>query len=224
MKSIFVTGIGTEIGKTFVIRQLLRQFNQKEQKWSAIKPVISGLDDTDIELSDTGLLLKAQGLPLTTANLDKISPWRFQAALSPHLAAEKEDQTIPFDKLIEFCRKAKSENGGGLLIEGVGGVMVPINRQYTVLDWIEALHIPCIVVTGTYLGAINHTLLTIAALRSRNIAIDAIIVNESIHSTVSIDDTMETIQHFAPHLACHRFLRQFQPTVVQHAFEFMSSM
>lgn len=221
MKSIFVTGIGTEIGKTFVIRQLLNQFNQKEQKWSAIKPIISGLDDTDIELSDTGLLLKAQGLPFTTANLDKISPWRFQAGLSPHLAAEREDAPIQFDKLIEFCRKAKAESSGGLLIEGIGGAMVPINRQYTVLDWIEALHIPCIVVTGTYLGAINHTLLTITALRSRNIAIDAIIINESIHSTVSLDDTEETIQHFVPRVPCHRFVRQFQPVAAQHAFEFM---
>ncbi len=222
MKSIFVTGIGTEIGKTFVIRQLLHQFNQKDQAWSAVKPIVSGLSDTDIELSDTGLLLKAQGLPFTAANLEKVSPWRFQAPLSPHLAAEKEDRTIPFDKLIEFCRKSKSETGGGLLIEGVGGVMVPINRQYTVLDWIEALHIPCLVVTGTYLGAINHTLLTISALRSRNIAIDAIIVNESIHNAVSMDDTIETIQHFVPRLPCHRFMRQYQSNTAQHTFEFMS--
>jgi dethiobiotin synthetase len=77
-----------------------------------------------------------------------------------------------------------------VLIEGVGGVMVPLNDRRTVLDWIEALGIPVLLVIGTYLGSISHTLTALTALRQRQIPIRALIINESEHSVAGTMDEM----------------------------------
>lgn len=200
MKSIFITGIGTDVGKTFYIEQAIAQYKAAGQNWSAIKPITSGWNTSDIEHSDTGLLLKAQGLGLTQANLERVSPWRFDAPVSPHLAAAMENQTVHMDALVHFCRQAKKQCKDGLMIEGVGGLLVPINDHYTVLDWIEALHISVIVMGATYVGAINHALMTLSCLHERNIVVEALIINESIDSVMSLDETVSSIRLFEPNV------------------------
>jgi len=84
-----------------------------------------------------------------------------------------------------------------LLIEGVGGVMVPLDDTRTVLDWIAALRVPAILIAGSYLGTISHTLTAFDVLRRREIVVRAIVVNESEGSTVPLDDTVKSIARFA---------------------------
>jgi dethiobiotin synthetase len=157
---------------------------------------MSGFTIEEKEHSDSGVLLSAMGKEITTENLDAISPWRFAAPLSPHMAAEQENTTIPLEALVQFCQTAPADTL--TLIEGVGGCMAPLNPQHTVLDWMIALNIPVIVVVGSYLGTISHTLTCLDVLASRHIAVAAVVVSESEGSKVDLQETVATIRGFNP--------------------------
>jgi dethiobiotin synthetase len=194
--AIFVTATGTDVGKTFVATSLIRYFRQMGRLIDAIKPVISGFDPEQAAASDPGLLLQALGLPVTAAEIDRISPWRFGAALSPDLAAEREGRSIDVDAVIAFCQTAIEQRQDMLLIEGVGGVMVPLDGERTILDVMMALQLPLILVAGSYLGTISHTLTAIDALYRRSMRVLAIVVSETPGSTVPLDDTVAAIARF----------------------------
>jgi dethiobiotin synthetase len=195
MSSYFITGTGTDIGKTFITAGLIRYLRTMGKKVVALKPVVSGFDDP--AQSDSGIILDALGEAATKATLDRISPWRFAAPLSPDMAAAREGRAVDFDALVEFCRQPQECI---TLIEGVGGVMVPLDARHTVLDWMAALGFPVILVTGTYLGSLSHTLTAVRALESAHLRIAAIAVNESAQSAVPMDETIATLRRFLPAL------------------------
>jgi dethiobiotin synthetase len=200
MSAIFVTSTGTDIGKTFVTAGLIRHLRETGAAASALKPVVSGFDIATAALSDPGVLLDALGDPVTPEALDRISPWRFAAPLSPDMAAAREGRAIDFDELIACCRAPIAAASGTLFIEGVGGVMVPLDARHTVLDWMEALGLPLILVTGTYLGTISHTLTAIDAVTRRGLKIAALAVNDSVDG-IDREETMAAIARFAPGIA-----------------------
>ena len=197
MSAFFITGSGTEIGKTFVTAALIRELRRRGRPVAALKPVASGFDPAQAAASDPGVLLAALGEPLSAETLNRIAPWRFRAPLSPYMAAARENRAIDFAALIAHSRNAIAEAPSTLLIEGVGGVMVPLDERHTVLDWIAALRIPAILVGGSYLGAISHALTALDALRSRSLAIATLVVNETPRSSVALDETAATITRFA---------------------------
>jgi dethiobiotin synthetase len=197
MSAFFITGTGTEIGKTFVTAALIRELRRRGRPVAALKPVASGFDPAQAAASDPGVLLAALGEPLSAETLNRIAPWRFRAPLSPDMAAARENRAIDFAALIAHSRNAIAEAPSTLLIEGVGGVMVPLDERHTVLDWIAALRIPAILVGGSYLGAISHVLTALDALRSRSLAIATLVVNETPRSSVALDETAATITRFA---------------------------
>ena len=166
-----------------------------------LKPVISGYEECSIDSSDSGILLKSMGLEISHGNVCQISPWRFKAALSPDMAASREGRSINFAQLVEFCRTSISTNTSKdivTLIEGVGGTMVPLDAEHTVLDWISSLKIPTILVAGTYLGTISHTLTAYKALASKGINVSNIILSQSEKSPVPMSETRATISRFLP--------------------------
>lgn len=196
MKSIFITSSGTETGKTFVTTLLLRQLRARGIAVRAIKPVISGYSDNGAGASDTGLLLASMGLSVNRENIASVSPWRFAAPLAPSMAARAEGARIELREVVEFCRNARHGQEQFLLIEGVGGVMVPLNDTDTVCDWIRALEIPALLVGGSYLGSISHTLSALKVLQGSFIPVAAIVVSESMASTVPLNDTVAEIACF----------------------------
>jgi dethiobiotin synthetase len=196
MSAVFVTATGTDIGKTFVTAALVRTLRSRGRPVSALKPVLSGFGPDRLADSDTGVLLAALGLDLTEDHVAQISPWRFAAPLSPDMAARREGRAVAFDDLVAFCRQRIAAMPGTLLIEGVGGVMVPLDERHTVLDWINALEIPALLVAGSYLGAISHTLTALAVLRGRAVPVAAIVINETPGSTVDLEETSATIRRF----------------------------
>jgi len=195
MPPIFITSSGTEIGKTYVSAMLTR-----ELKARAIKPLVSGLDEETFPDSDPAQLLAAMGEPVTYENAGLVSRWRFRAALSPDMAAKREGRAIDFDELVEECVAAASRHDP-LVIEGVGGLMVPLDDRHTVLDWMKALNektgLAPLLVVGAYLGTISHTLTTLAVMRAENIAPRAIVVSEKEPGPVPAGETAETIARFA---------------------------
>lgn len=200
MTVIFVTSSGTEIGKTYVSALLTRQLRENAVPVRAIKPVVSGLDETTFPESDPAALLAAMGEDVAYENAASVSRWRFKAALSPDMAARRESATISFDELVDHCVEAAGKDDP-LLIEGVGGVAVPLDETHTVLDWMQALDahvfISPLLVVGSYLGTISHTLTALESLRARKLDPRAIVVSETPGSEVNFDETVETIARFA---------------------------
>ena len=197
MTALFITATGTEVGKTFVATSLIRHLRQMGRMVDAIKPVVSGFDPAKAAASDPGILLDALGLPVTADDIDRISPWRFRATASPDLAAQREGRAINVDSVITFCQSAIDLRQDILLIEGIGGVMVPLDAERTILDVMMALQLPLILVTGSYLGTISHTLTAVDALYRRGMRILSIIVSETPGSPVPLDDTVAAIGRFA---------------------------
>lgn len=190
----FITSTGTGIGKSFITAAMVRQAKALGQSVAAYKPVISGFDPAQPADSDTGLLLKSLGKPLTPENIEHISPWRYAAPLAPSMAARMENKPLDFRALVAHSQKALEGTEDIVLIEGVGGVAVPLTQFRTVLDWMQFLAIPTLLVTGTYLGSISHTLTAISTLKQRHIPLRAIIVNESEGASVSLEDTVSELK------------------------------
>lgn len=160
--------------------------------------MISGFDDAEFLASDSAVLLRSLGQEPSLENIKDISPWRFKAPLSPDMAACKEGREINFDELVGYCQDLLKGPENYKLIEGVGGVMVPLDNEHTVLDWIAALNIPAIVVVGSYLGSISHSLTSIAALEAKAIDITEIVISESPNSTVDLAETADVLRRFLP--------------------------
>jgi dethiobiotin synthetase len=197
MKSFFITSTGTGIGKTLTTTSLCWQLRQQGKAVTALKPVISGYSPIDLD-NDSAKILKSCGITPSAPAMETISPWRYNAALAPNMAAHKEGSSIDLDKLVDFCLEHTSLQSDVLLVEGVGGIMVPINDTHTVLDWMSALNWPLILVAGSYLGSISHTLTAVEVLKARGLHIHSVIVSESYQSTVDLADTASTLETFLP--------------------------
>ena len=194
MSMLFVTATGTEIGKTVVTAALCREFRAAGRRVRALKPVLSGYDPAALHESDPGVLLASLDKEVTEKAVAAITPWRFSAPLSPDMAAAREGRSLDLREIAAFCR---AEEGDPVLIEGIGGAMVPLNDEHTVLDWIAELAVPALVVTGSYLGTISHTLTTLAAIRARGVSVAGLVISESEESPVPPAETAETIAHHA---------------------------
>ena len=201
MSAFFITATGTDVGKTFVARGLIRALRARGRAVAALKPIVSGFEPAEAAGSDSGLLLKALGRQPTLEAIAEISPWRFQAPLSPDMAAAREKRTLDYPNLLEFCRVAIATNHDCLLIEGIGGLMSPTDRDHTMLDWMKALKLPVILVGGSYLGTISHTLTALDTLARHELAVTALVISESAGSPVRLDETRDTVARFAPKVA-----------------------
>ncbi|NBO19486.1 MAG: dethiobiotin synthase [Proteobacteria bacterium] len=151
-----------------------------------------GYDETD-PTSDSALILRSCGITPSPQGMAAISPWRYTAPLAPNMAAQLEGGSVKLDELVAFCREYEGLAQDIVLAEGAGGVMVPLNDEHTILDWMAELGWPVMLVTGTYLGSISHTLTALLALQQRGIALHALLLNES-EKGVDIEATAATLE------------------------------
>jgi dethiobiotin synthetase len=197
MTAIFVTATGTDVGKTFVTAGLVSVLREQGRAVEALKPVVTGFMPETAEASDLAVLLAALGERMNEESIARMSPWRFTAPLSPDQAACRDGRTLDFDALVTFSRQAIAKRKDVLLIEGVGGIMVPLDDRHTVLDWMVALQVPVILVAGSYLGTISHTLSALDVLERRAVKVVAVVISESENSAAPLDDTVASIAKFA---------------------------
>jgi len=217
VKTLFVTASGTATGKTYVTAALAQAFKDKGKSVRVLKPVVSGYPGDDGSATDTAILLKSIEIEPTQEAVEACSPWRFTEPLSPDMAARREGRTIDFEALVGCCREAQGGEEDWLLIEGIGGAMVPLDETRTVLDWMAELGSPVLVVVGSYLGTLSHTLTTVAAIQGRGIGIAGVAVDESDDSPVPVEETAETLARFLPGVKIAAVTRNAGPAAVHAA-------
>jgi dethiobiotin synthetase len=171
-RAVFVTGTGTEVGKTVVAAAIARTFAATGSV-AVFKPAVSGLDDYPPGLPDHELLRQAAE---SEQSDDEIAPYRYGPPVSPHLAAELAGAPIDPDRLLAVAAAAAAR-ADSIVCEGVGGLLVPLTPTYLVRDLAVALGHPLVVVAPPGLGTINHTLLTIEAARAAGLSVAAVVLN-----------------------------------------------
>lgn len=175
MKKYCIAGSGTDVGKTFILCALIENLRKEGHSVAAIKPLLSGYDPENMRESDAGHIARALGLEVNAANVANISPLRFSAPQSPDIAAAREGKTLSPESVITASAFTSHADVG--FVETIGGACVPINADFTVTEWIKALHMPVIFVSGMYLGGLSHTISAMRCLTAAGIEIERVIVN-----------------------------------------------
>ncbi|MBN1493303.1 MAG: dethiobiotin synthase [Candidatus Omnitrophica bacterium] len=173
-KGIFIVGTDTEVGKTIVSAGLIRVLRKYGKDTKALKPIATGCEQRDGGLYSEDAALLAAAAEIKDDR--EVTPIRYSLPLSPHVAATLEGSAIDVKALLKMCA-SYIKNNEFTVVEGIGGLLVPITRDYFVSDLIADLGLPVIVVGRVNLGAINHTLLTVEALKKRSLTIKGIIFN-----------------------------------------------
>jgi dethiobiotin synthetase len=197
VSAVFITGTGTDVGKTFVAAGLIRYFCGLGQPVAALKPLVSGFDPAAPSGSDPAILIEALGREVNPEELKRISPWRFRAPLSPDMAARAENKAIDLQAVVAFCRAEIAGSDGALLIEGIGGIMVPLDGRHTVLDLMSLLNLPLILVAGSYLGTLSHVLSAQDVILRHALDLRAIVVSETEAAPAPLEATLATLANFA---------------------------
>jgi dethiobiotin synthetase len=170
-QGVFVTGTGTEVGKTVVAATIARTLAGEEKRVAVFKPAVTGLDE-GVE-TDHELLRRASG---SAQSDEEIAPYRYGPPASPHLAAAMAGEKIDPERLRKAAAAA-AEGAEAIVCEGVGGLLVPLAPGYLVRDLAADLGYPLVVVAAPGLGTINHTLLTVEAARAAGLEVAAVVLN-----------------------------------------------
>jgi dethiobiotin synthetase len=174
VRGVFVTGTGTEVGKTVVAAVIARTLAISGTRVAVFKPAVSGLDEHALagEPPDHELLRIASGSGQTDG---QIAPYRYGPPVSPHLGAELAGETIDPERLVAAACAA-SEGADALVCEGVGGLLVPLTLDYLVRDFARELGLPVVIAASPSLGTINHTLLTLEAARAAGLSPNVVVL------------------------------------------------
>jgi len=172
MRGLFVTGTGTGTGKTVVSAALLAAMSAAGVRVRAHKPVVTGLDEPSVDEwpPDHELLASVAGM-----TPEEVAPLRYGPAVSPHLAAALAGETMDPADLVARARAAVIGDGA-LIVEGVGGLLVPLADEFTVRDLAAALGLPVVIAAAPGLGTINHTLLSIESARAVGLDVRAVVL------------------------------------------------
>jgi dethiobiotin synthetase len=172
----FITGSDTDVGKTYVTCEIVKQLSQFGLVLETRKPAESGC-----ELDPSGTMVPADGLKLQAANqyrenIDRITPYKFRAALAPHRAARMEGRQLLLKHLIDAC--SQDDCNSTMIVEGAGGFYSPLANDALNADLAKWLQLPAIIVINDKIGAVNQALLTIQAIENSGLTIAAIILNQ----------------------------------------------
>lgn len=185
MKAIFVTGTGTDVGKTYITALLLKKIRELGINAGYFKAALSGIES--IEDSDVGIVKKIAGLH---DDIDDIVSYKYMNAVSPHLAGKIEGNPVEIQKIKEDYKRI-SKKYDYLLVEGSGGIICPLrydDKKIMLEDIIKEFDLEVIVVSNAVLGSINACVLTISYLKSKNIGIKGIIINNYEQSQMQDDN------------------------------------
>lgn len=187
----FITGTDTGVGKTRIATALLRAFASRGLRAVGMKPVATGCERVD------GALLNEDVTALTaastvTASVELINPYRFQSAIAPHLAAELAGETISLQRIGD-AYVALAARADRVVVEGAGGLLVPLNERDDFGDLARLLELPVVLVVGMRLGCLNHALLTAEAVRRRGLRFAGWVANRLDATTPAVEQNVQTL-------------------------------
>lgn len=190
-RGVFITGTDTGVGKTIVTAVVVTTLTANGINAGVMKPITTGTSEGTDALSDPDWLTSVTG---RCDPPDLIAPYRFRTAAAPLIAAARDGRAIEPARIIGAFQ-ALSARHDCVVVEGIGGVMVPLTPDLLVVDLVKLMGLPVLVVARASLGSINHTLLTLECLRNRGIAICGLIFNHPSPPPASTDesDTVRTI-------------------------------
>ncbi|NQD35394.1 dethiobiotin synthase [Permianibacter sp. IMCC34836] len=176
MKTYFVTGTDTEVGKTYCTVALTRALRAAGRTVSVLKPVASGCEAIDgVWQNDDARALRAAAE--NDQDYASVNPLALVPAIAPHIAAQEAGVELSVARLLQLTADTRQRRDDVLLIEGAGGFLVPLNDHESYADFVQALQVPVILVVGMRLGCINHALLTAEAIRARGLTLTGWIAN-----------------------------------------------
>ena len=177
MKSLFVTGTDTDVGKTCVTAGIVNHLSKQDIDVGVMKPFASGYKATEDSISeDVEILTKYSGV---TDSVDLINPYFFEIPTSPYEACMKLNREIDISKVIDAYDELVSKHDL-VIVEGIGGIMTPITQNYFVSDLISELKLNSIIVTGSKIGTVNHLMLTYEHARQKNLNFNGFLVNQNV--------------------------------------------
>jgi len=170
----FITATDTDAGKTWVTSHWIKALLAQGVDAQALKPVACGVNDANVN-EDVALLAEAQGIQIP----ESINAYTFAMPQAPSIAAQAEHRTLEPKFLLDWCAK-KRQNHAVTLIEGIGGLMVPLTTNYLVMDWVRDLtDCAVVLVVGAKLGCINHAILSLKQLQAEGCSPAYIIINDA---------------------------------------------
>ena len=177
MKGYFITGTDTGVGKTVVTACLTTLLKSRGEDVGIMKPIETGVDPECYSAanSDARFLIEVSGV---RDSAEEVCPYRLKHPASPYQAARIEKKEIDPENILERFKQLQSKHSM-MLVEGVGGLMVPITQRYNVADLALQMNLPLIIVSRVQIGTLNHTLLTINAARQYGLKIKGVILNSS---------------------------------------------
>ena len=190
---LFVSGIDTNAGKTFATGYLAKKFMKEGKKVATVKFIQTGCDNTSEDILEHR---KIMGIELPEDKENITAPLIFSYPASAQLAAKLDNRTIDLTMVDNSVNKLK-ETYDMVLIEGAGGLMVPITDEYFTIDYIVTRKLPIILVTNGVLGSINHTILSLEAITNRGLKLHSVIYNRFFDKDKIIaKDTHEFIERY----------------------------
>lgn len=197
MNSIFITGTDTGVGKTFVATGIAASLKERGICAGVMKPIHTGCKTRRGRLIPEDSIRLAKSASVDDP-IDLITPYTFKKSVAPHVAAIETHTRIDINRIVKSFRILHKRHEY-MIVEGIGGVLVPITQGFYVADLIKRLKIPALIVIRPNLGTINHTMLTIHCLRERKIPIKGIVINYSSKGRkTSAEKTLpETIQRLS---------------------------
>ena len=192
MHKYFIIGTDTDCGKTYVTCELLKYFKKQSANVIGLKPLASGcgLENNSLISDDARKLQLING---SASNDMSITPWRFQAAIAPHIAAKAAGVHVSASDIVKFCSDPRWNQYNYVLIEGAGGLLVPLNESETWVDVLLQSQIPVILVVGMRLGCLNHALLTASVLKSNGIICSGWVANVIDNNMAELESNIQTL-------------------------------
>ncbi|OLQ73333.1 dethiobiotin synthase [Photobacterium proteolyticum] len=194
--AFFVAGTDTEVGKTVASRAILHAAGSANIKMAGYKPVASGSAPTDEGMRNSDALY-IQDASVVDLAYDEVNPYAFEAAVSPHLAAEQEDRVINFDILSQGLEHLKSKSEV-VLVEGAGGWRVPVSRTDFLSSWVKQEKLPVVLVVGVKLGCLSHAILTAEAIKNDGLELVGWVANRINPGTENYSEIIRMLEENLP--------------------------
>ncbi len=200
-RGIFITGTDTGIGKTLVAAGVLRAARSRGIDAVPMKPVQTGAVSSGgggrLVAPDLDLCLRVSGIDPDRYELDLMSPYRYEPACSPHLAGRLAGRYPSIDSILLSAEELAASHDA-IVVEGAGGALVPLDERDTMLDLMRRLDLPVLLVARASLGTINHTLLTLAALKAAGTPVLGVVLNEAeyVPHDIVAEDNPKAIEQF----------------------------